>query len=46
MNDPSSLEILAFTDPVCTWCRGSEPIIRKLDLPTAWLLNPSVVVRI
>ena len=23
-------EILAFTDPVCTWCWGSEPILRKL----------------
>lgn len=24
------LEILAFTDPVCTWCWGSEPVLRKL----------------
>jgi putative protein-disulfide isomerase len=24
-------EILAFTDPVCTWCWGSEPILRKLQ---------------
>jgi protein-disulfide isomerase-like protein with CxxC motif len=30
---PSSnhLEILAFTDPVCTWCWGSEPVLRKLE---------------
>jgi len=26
------LEILAFTDPVCTWCWGSEPVLRKLIL--------------
>ena len=31
MNDQSSLEILAFTDPVCTWCWGSEPVLRKLE---------------
>jgi putative protein-disulfide isomerase len=30
MNDQQQLEILAFTDPVCTWCWGSEPILRKL----------------
>lgn len=30
MKDQSSLEILAFTDPVCTWCWGSEPVLRKL----------------
>ena len=23
--------ITSFTDPVCTWCWGSEPILRKLD---------------
>lgn len=26
------LEIIAFTDPVCTWCWGSEPVLRKLAL--------------
>ncbi len=31
MKDQSSLEILAFTDPVCTWCWGSEPVLRKLE---------------
>ena len=30
MKDQLSLEILAFTDPVCTWCWGSEPVLRKL----------------
>lgn len=25
------LEILAFTDPVCTWCWGSEPVLRQLE---------------
>ncbi len=30
MNEQSSLEILGFTDPVCTWCWGSEPVLRKL----------------
>jgi len=31
MKDQSSVEILAFTDPVCTWCWGSEPVLRKLE---------------
>ncbi len=30
MKDESRLEVLAFTDPVCTWCWGSEPVLRKL----------------
>ena len=25
------IEIIEFTDPVCTWCWGSEPILRKLE---------------
>jgi putative protein-disulfide isomerase len=25
------LEIIEFTDPVCTWCWGSEPVLRKLE---------------
>lgn len=25
------VEILEFTDPVCTWCWGSEPVLRKLE---------------
>lgn len=24
------VEIIEFTDPVCTWCWGSEPVLRKL----------------
>jgi len=33
MQKQNQLEILAFTDPVCTWCWGSEPVLRKL---TSW----------
>ena len=33
MKNKVRLEILAFTDPVCTWCWGSEPVLRKL---TTW----------
>ena len=25
------IEIIEFTDPACTWCWGSEPILRKLQ---------------
>lgn len=25
------LDLLAFTDPVCTWCWGSEPVMRKIQ---------------
>lgn len=25
------IEIIEFTDPVCTWCWGSEPILRKIE---------------
>ena len=33
MNTPSDkmIEIIEFTDPVCTWCWGSEPVLRKLE---------------
>ncbi len=27
----SIIEITEFTDPVCTWCWGSEPVLRKLE---------------
>lgn len=30
MANTQQLVILAFTDPVCTWCWGSEPQLRKL----------------
>lgn len=33
MQNQNRIEILAFTDPVCTWCWGSEPTLRKL---TSW----------
>lgn len=26
-----AIEIIEFTDPVCTWCWGSEPVLRKLE---------------
>ena len=32
MEDQQALEILAFTDPVCTWCWGAEPVLRKLQV--------------
>lgn len=25
------LEVIEFTDPVCTWCWGSEPVLRSLE---------------
>ncbi len=31
MEHQTPLEIIEFTDPVCTWCWGSEPILRKLQ---------------
>lgn len=30
-SESPSLELLAFTDPVCTWCWGSEPVLRALE---------------
>lgn len=27
----ASIEIISYTDPYCTWCWGSEPILRKLE---------------
>lgn len=27
----ASIEIIEFTDPACTWCWGSEPVLRKLE---------------
>ncbi|AHF04245.1 DSBA oxidoreductase [Marichromatium purpuratum 984] len=32
MTDQPTLEILAFTDPVCTWCWGVEPVLRALRI--------------
>ena len=31
MLEKQMLEIIEFTDPVCTWCWGSEPVLRKLE---------------
>ncbi len=27
----TKIEIIEFTDPACTWCWGSEPVLRKLQ---------------
>ncbi|MCG5548018.1 DsbA family oxidoreductase [Halorhodospira halochloris] len=32
MTASNRLLVFAFTDPVCTWCWGSEPILRKLQV--------------
>jgi len=32
VENDTQLEVLAFTDPVCTWCWGSEPVLRKLEV--------------
>lgn len=29
--ETKALEIIEFTDPVCTWCWGSEPVLRTLE---------------
>lgn len=26
-----NIEVIEFTDPVCTWCWGSEPVLKKLE---------------
>ncbi|MDF2675101.1 MAG: oxidoreductase [Clostridiales bacterium] len=31
MEDKKIVEVIEFTDPACTWCWGSEPILRKLE---------------
>lgn len=31
MKEKKIIEIIEFTDPVCTWCWGSEPLLRKLE---------------
>ena len=31
MREKDLVEIIEFTDPVCTWCWGSEPLLRKLE---------------
>jgi len=30
MNDDWIIEVIEYTDPYCTWCWGSEPILRKI----------------
>lgn len=31
MEERKIVEIIEFTDPVCTWCWGSEPLLRMLE---------------
>lgn len=31
MENNKIIEIIEFSDPVCTWCWGSEPVLRKLE---------------
>ena len=31
MNERKIVEVIVFTDPVCTWCWGSEPLLRQLE---------------
>lgn len=31
MEEKQCIEITEFTDPVCTWCWGNEPVLRKLE---------------
>ena len=32
MNNNLKVEIIEFTDPVCTWCWGSEPLLKELKV--------------
>jgi putative protein-disulfide isomerase len=32
MSERKIVEIIEFTDPVCTWCWGSEPLLRTLEI--------------
>lgn len=38
------VEIIEFTDPVCTWCWGSEPVLRKLECRFGEQVNISFVM--
>ncbi len=38
------VEIIEFTDPVCTWCWGSEPVLRKLQTRFGKKINISFVM--
>lgn len=31
MENKKYVEVVEYTDPVCTWCWGSEPVLRKLE---------------
>ena len=38
------VEVIEFTDPVCTWCWGIEPILRKLETQFGEQLEVSYVM--
>lgn len=42
--DTKVLEIIQFTDPVCTWCWGSEPVLRTLETRFGSKLKTSFVM--
>lgn len=44
MHKTHVLEIIEFTDPVCTWCWGSEPILRALKTRYGEQLDISFVM--
>lgn len=44
MEDKITVEVIEFTDPVCTWCWGSEPTLRKLKTNYAGNLEVKYVM--
>jgi putative protein-disulfide isomerase len=44
MKERTIVEIVEFTDPVCTWCWGSEPVLRKLETRFGEQVNISFVM--
>lgn len=44
MKSNNQLEIIEFTDPVCTWCWGSEPVLRALKARYGERLDISFVM--
>lgn len=43
MKQTNTLEIIEFTDPVCTWCWASEPVLRALKARYAHQLDISFI---
>lgn len=44
MKSNNQLEIIEFTDPVCTWCWASEPVLRALKARYAEQLDISFIM--